>query len=485
MKSWLLRKSETDSTNRKIFRAAVVVGLLSVVAKFGAIFKELFVARSFGRNDALDAFLIALVLPAALIGLVAGSFSGAFVPAYIRVLEEQGEEAARRLSSSVQIVNLMLLGGCGLLLAAGVSYYLPLLASGFDGTKLALTRSLLYLLLPYIIFGGVANVSSCVLNAHERFAVPAVLPAVTPLVCLLALLFWGRSLGIYALAGGTVLGALLELALLGRALSTIGLGARLRWYGFTPELRTVIGQYLPAFTSTLVLSASQLIDQSMAAMLSPGSVSALSYGNKIVNSVVGLTTVGLSTALLPYFSRNAARKDWRGYRRTLKVYSFLVLSVTIPLAMALVLASRPLVRLLFQRGAFTASDTLVVSATQACFAFMIPFAAWTTLYVRVLFSLQKSSLLAYAALLSAVSNVVFNIVFMRIWGVAGIALSTTVVCAIACIFVRFHALRLLKREEQRVPPPGHGMTGEYATTVEPKTGEAAVELTTLRGGRKD
>jgi putative peptidoglycan lipid II flippase len=426
----------------------VLVGLLMLAARCGSMIKELVIARSFGLGDALDAFLIALVLPIALTGLVAGSFGGALVPVYIRVREEQGAAAAQRVFSGVQIVNLLLLGAAAILLATGASYYLPLLGSGFGPAKLQLTRSLLYLLAPFVVLSGLAPIWSCVLNAHRRFAVPAITPVVTPLVCLLALLFWRRHWGIYALAGGTVAGALLEAAILGLMLRSSGISLGIRWYGFSPELRTVLAQYVPAFLATAVGSASLLIDQSMAAMLGPGSVSALSYGSKIAFALSALASVAIGTAILPYFSELAAARDWASYSRILKTYSRLILAVTVPVTVALVVGSQPLVRILFQRGAFTRSDTITVSAVQMFLAPMIPFAACGSLYVRTLYSLQRNDLLAYASLLSALLNVILNLLFMKIWGVVGIALSTSAVCAIVCAFMYFHSIRLLAKKRQ-------------------------------------
>jgi len=93
------------TANQKILRAIVVVSLCSIVAKLGATGKELAVAAWFGRGDAVDAFLIALLVPSTVVGLVASSFSGALIPTYIQVREEQGQEAAQELFSSVQVAS--------------------------------------------------------------------------------------------------------------------------------------------------------------------------------------------------------------------------------------------------------------------------------------------------------------------------------------------------------------------------------------------
>src|SRR2546426_8145379 len=227
------------TANWKILRAVVIVGACSGFAKLAATAKELAVANWFGRGDALDAFLIAMILPLTITGLLAGSFNGALIPPYIQTRESRGHEAAQQLFSSVQVVTLLLLIGASILLAVAAPYYLPLLGSGFGGAKLLLTRRLLYLLLPIVVVNGAITIWSSILNADEKFALPALTPTLTPLGTLFALLLLGRAWGIFALASGTVAGTFLEASLLGRAMRAHGLRLRLRWYGLSPELRLV------------------------------------------------------------------------------------------------------------------------------------------------------------------------------------------------------------------------------------------------------
>jgi putative peptidoglycan lipid II flippase len=435
------------TANWKIFRAAIVIGALSVIAKFAAAGKELAVAAWFGRGDSLDAFLIAMILPTTVVGLIAGSFSGALIPTYIHIRENRGQKAAEELFSNVQVLSLVLLVVATTVMGLGASYYLPLLGSGFGSAKLLLTRRLLYMLLPFLVLNGTLSVWSSILNAGERFTLPAVTPVVTPLVVIAGLLILGRMWGIFAVAAGTITGCILEVTLLGWAIHAQGTSLRLRWHGFSPELRLVMRQYGPMIAAALLMGTSPIIDQAMAAMLKGGSVAALSYGNKIVTTIAFLCSAALSTAILPYLSQMVTKKDWSGCRRTLRVYSLLVLSVTIPIAIGLIACSRPLVRLLYQRGAFTTNDSEIVSAVQIFFALLIPFYTWAVLFVRLLSSLNRNDLLAYAAVMNVCLNVLFNFILMRRFGVAGIALSTSLVYLISCIFLGFWALKLLHKEE--------------------------------------
>src|SRR5215472_19128349 len=107
MRRWFF--DNPDTINRKIFRAAVVVGLFTLLVKAGATAKELVVARTFGRSDALDALLIAYLLPAFVLGLLNGAFATAIIPALVEAREKRGSGAAKQLFSSAMIVNAVVL----------------------------------------------------------------------------------------------------------------------------------------------------------------------------------------------------------------------------------------------------------------------------------------------------------------------------------------------------------------------------------------
>jgi putative peptidoglycan lipid II flippase len=195
-----------------------------------------------------------------------------------------------------------------------------------------------------------------------------------------------------------------------------------------------------------LMGSTSLVDQSMAAMLAGGSVAALSYGSKIVGAISTTGANALSTAALPYFSKMISANDWNGCRHTLKRYSLLAASVTLPLTLLLMVFSRPLVRLVFQRGAFTAADTELVTWIQIYYAIQIPFYVLSLLFVRFLSSARRNDLLMYASAINLFVDIVLNLFFMRFWGVAGIALSTSIVFLISFAFVSICSIRILSRK---------------------------------------
>jgi putative peptidoglycan lipid II flippase len=449
---------------RKIFNAAASVAACSALAGLASTAKELAVARRFGRGDALEAFLIAYLLPSFLVNLIAGSFNAAMIPTFIEVREREGNEAAQKLFSGVMVVSLALLVGVSVLVGALAPYFLPVLGSGFSPAKLMLTRRLLYALLPFVVLSGLAVAWTAVLNAGERFGLPALSAILTPLSIIAFLLLLGEAWGIYTLAAGTVVGVALQAALLGWLLRVRGVRLEPRWYGWEASLRKVIGQYAPMLAGALLMGSTELVDQSMAAMLQPGSVAALNYARKIVSLFIVVGATPLGTAALPYFSQMVANQDWSGCRRTLKVYSRLIVLVTVPITLGLVLFSHPLIRIVFQRGAFTAVDTGVVSRVQALLSLQIPFYFLANLGVRLVSALKRNWVLMVIAGVNMVINVVFNLILMRYLGVAGIALSTSFVYLVSCALVYASIAKSLWRrgrlEEVQEPPPAPSLTKE-------------------------
>jgi len=370
----------------------------------------------------------------------------ALIPSLVETRQNQGNQAAQRLFSSMILLSVLALLGLALLLGLLAPYYLPYLGSGFTAAKLRLTRDLLYILLPFIFFSGVAGSASALLNATEKFALPALAPLLTILVTILFVVCAPLEWGAVPLAGAVVAGSVLEAALLVTCLGRQEIRWKPHWGGLTPELSRVLGQFFPMAVGAFLMTSSGLVDQSMAAMLPQGSVSAMSYGNKIVAVVIAIATTALGTATLPYFSKMVAQKDWRGCRQTLKRYSLLIFAITVPPTLCLMVFSKALVRLFYQRGAFTGADTYLVSWVQICYSFQVPFYVLGALLVRFLSSVRRNDVVLWVAAVNLVLDIVLNLILMRWWGIAGIAMSSSLVCVVSLMVLGTWTIRFLARQ---------------------------------------
>jgi putative peptidoglycan lipid II flippase len=423
------------TVNRKILKAVIILGTFTFLAKLGSAGKDVVVAQWFGRGDAVDAFLMALLIQTALINLSADALSVALIPVYISVREKEGSEAGARLLSSAFVLGLGLLTGLCALLGLLAPYYLPIMASGFDSAKLTLTLNLVYCLLPLSLMSGMAVLFNYVLNAHEQFALPAWAPIWVPLGAVLFLLMGGKTWGIYALAAGSVFGAFVQCTALARGLWVRNIKVFPRWHGADPSLRKVMRQFLPTLPTGFLILGMGLVDQAIAAMMEPGSVAALGYGVKVVALVNGMGSAALSFAIFPYFSSMAAQNDRAGLSKTLNTYVLLCLWTSAVLTSFIFLFSHPLTALIFERGAFTPADTVIVARVLAFYSLEIPSYVISILAIRMLSCLSLNQAVAVVALMNFVVNAVMDVIFVKHFGVAGIALSSAVVYALSCLAV--------------------------------------------------
>jgi putative peptidoglycan lipid II flippase len=439
------------SVNRRIFSAVSAVTLAALVVKLAATMKEFTVAGIFGRGDALEAFLIAALVPGLLINLISESMNQALIPTLVQVRTVEGRERAQQLLSNALVCTcvLLLLASMGMALAA--RFFFPLTGSHFAAAKLNLTIHLFYGLLPVVVLTGVASLFTAVLNTTGTFASPALAPIVTPLAIMLAAPLLANRFGIWAIVYGTVIGALLHAMWTGLMMNASEYRLVLRWYGMCEATREVGRQYCPLFLSGLVASGGLIVDQSMAAMLPAGSVSALAYAGRFVSVALALLGGAFSSAVTPFFSELVARGDWNRCRQTLRTWAWWSAGVAASVTCVLIMGARGLVRVTFQHGAFGPQDTSAVSSVLIIYALQIPFFVCSRVYYRFLVTMRRTDVVFYCGFLNLGLDIVLNLLLMPRFGVAGIALSTSLWSASTLIFLGYWSLRILPKDRADIP----------------------------------
>jgi len=431
------------SVNRRIFRAAASVTAAGILVKTVATFKEFTVAGVYGRSDAMDAFVAAMLIPGLLINLISESMNQALVPTLVRVREQEGHERAQQLLSSAMLWTCLLLGAASVIMALAARGFFPLIASHFPAAKLDLSIRLFYVLLPLVLVTGIASNCTAVLNTFDRFALPALAPVATPAAIIVGALLLGGRMGVWAMVYASLVGALVQAAVVAGMMDRHGYRFRLWWHGATEATREVAHQYGTVLLSGVVASGGLLVDQSMAAMLPSGSVSALAYANRFVSVVLTLVAGAVSTAVVPHFSRMIAHRDCAACRHTLRTWVRLTALVSAPIAVALIAGSHLLVRTAYQHGAFGPRDTAIVTPVLAMYAIQIPFFVSSRVFYRFLVAMRRTDLILYCGILNLILDVVLNLILMHWFGVAGIALATSLWTVSTFFFLWYWTWKLL------------------------------------------
>lgn len=362
-----------------LFKAASTVSLLTLASRITGLARELLIATTFGATALTDAFNVAFRIPNLFRRLFAeGAFSQAFVPVLATVKAQQGEEATHHLIDRVATVLAWVLLAVSVLGVLASPLLVWLMAAGLRkmeaGSAFDAAVVMTRWMFPYIACMSLVALAAGVLNTWKRFAVPAATPVLLN-VAMIAAAWWGapwfQSLGIppiYALAGGVLVGGLLQLGAQVLALRRLGMLPRI---GLSPAAlraawadagtQRVLKLMAPALLGVSVAQLSLLINTQIASHLAPGSVSWLSYADRLMEFPVALLGVALGVVLMPQLAAAKATDDVTRYSAMLDWGLRLVVLLAVPCAIALLTFAQPLVAVLFHYGAFTVRDVQMTS----------------------------------------------------------------------------------------------------------------------------
>ena len=351
-----------------LLRAAATVSSFTLLSRITGLARDIIIARAFGAGALTDAFWVAFRIPNLLRRLFAeGAFAQAFVPILGEVRNQHETEAVKTLLDRVAITLFLVLSLTTIVGVIGAPWVVIAMASGLtDPARASDFDSAVWMtriMFPYIICMSLVAFASGVLNTWRRFAIPAFTPVLLNISMIgssLLLSDWFAQ-PIYALAAGVMLGGLAQLTVQWWALARLGLRPRLvgpiQPALKDPVVRRIMKQMLPATLGVSVAQISLLINTNIATWLTPGSVTWLSFADRLMEFPTALIGVALGTVLLPSLSKAHAQPDGHQHYSHLLDWGLkLMLLLGLPAALSMVLMADALVATLFHYGAFNASD---------------------------------------------------------------------------------------------------------------------------------
>ena len=350
-----------------LLRATATVSSLTLLSRITGLARDIIIARAFGAGALTDAFWVAFRIPNLLRRLFAeGAFAQAFVPILGEAKSSHREAEVRTLLDRVALVLFLALTTVTLAGVIGAPFVVMAMASGLTAAdRLQEFEAAVWMtrvMFPYIICMSLIAFASGVLNTWKRFAIPAFTPVLLNIAMILASLLLSSHLAqpVYALAIGVMAGGIAQLTVQWVALARMGLRPR-----FTLQIRPaiqdntvrrILRQMLPATLGVSVAQVSLLINTNIATWLTPGSVTWLSFADRLMEFPTALLGVALGTVLLPSLARVNAEGTREEYSQLLDWGLKLVLLLGLPAALAMILLSDGLVATLFHYGAFDAQD---------------------------------------------------------------------------------------------------------------------------------
>ncbi|MDP8266950.1 MAG: murein biosynthesis integral membrane protein MurJ [Candidatus Aceula meridiana] len=449
-------KYSTHDTNHGLTRSTSVLSLGTLGSRVLGFIRDVILAKFLGTTFQADAFFVAFRIPNLLRDVVGeGAMNSSVVPVISEYAHQDDKLKLWRFLSVVFILALMVLS---LLTILGIIFsplIVRIIAPGFivEPEKLALTIRLTRLMFPYLIFIGLTAYGMGILYTFRSFIVPALGPCFLNIAviasALLAVAF-GKDLVLF-LAVGVLVGGVLQL--LAQALPIFRKGVRFRLPKTLnhPGAKKVGRLLLPRLFGSAVYQLTVFVDTfcaSLAFAVGLGGISAIYYSNRILQFPMGLFGIALASATLPTLSAFAARNDMQEFKRTFIFALKSLMLIMLPMSVFLVLFSTPIIRVLFERGEFSAYSTSITSWALSFYALGLFCFAGIKIMVTSFHALQDTATPAKVAGACLVLNVFLNLILMGPLKIGGIALASSISATVDFVVLFFILNRRLKGFDQ-------------------------------------
>ena len=433
-----------------LLRSTSIMSAGTLLSRVLGFIRDMLFARFFGTAAGADAFVVAFRLPNMFRDLIGeGAANSSFVPVMMEY-KEKDPAGLKAFMDAVFAWGVLILAGITLAGIVLAPLAVSLIAPGFahEPGKMALAVALTQIMFPYLIFIGLTAFFSAIQYTYGSFIMPALGPCllnVVLIVSTLASVFWLEQ-PLYGLSAGVLAGGALQLwfqwvplrrhgVVFNRPVSMNNDGARQVGRLILPRLFGSAVYQLNIFVDTICAS--------LVAVVGPGGISAIYYAMRIEQLPMGVFGVALASAALPRLSKEALSDDKEKFKATLVFALKNIFFVMMPMTIMLALFAEPLVRVIFQRGAFDAYSTAVTASALTCFGLGLMGYGGVKILVSAFHALQDTRTPVKVALIALAVNLALNVLLMFPLKIAGIALASAASSVVSiALLMRFLSARM-------------------------------------------
>ncbi len=416
-------------------RSAGVVGGATLISRVLGLVRDILTAGVFGTGSAISAFVVAFTIPNLFRKLLGeGALTAAFVPVFTEYREKRGSEAGWRVASIIFSLSTLVLGA---LVALGFILIWVITGTFELSERFLLVFRLLRIMLPYLFFICLVGLAMGILNSLRHFAVPAFSPVILNLVWIASLFLLCPRFGddpsrrIFGLAVGVLIGGAIQFAVQLPILGRKGFPFTFLPDWHDPAARKIALLMGPGILGFAVFQINTALDGFLALVIGPGAPAALFYGNRLVQFPLGVFGLAFATAVLPVMARLMARGERAEFIGAFSHALRSVLLITVPAAVGLIVLRRPIIALIFQRGAFGPESAAATAWVLLWYSLGLPAFAALKIITQGFYSNQDTRTPVKVAFAAMLLNLGLNLAVVFIpWLRAnfregGLALSTS------------------------------------------------------------
>ncbi|MFX0548018.1 murein biosynthesis integral membrane protein MurJ [Hathewaya histolytica] len=420
-----------------------LISILTILSKGFGLLRDVFTAAKFGAGRELDIFFAASNIPMILFMAIGTAISTTFIPLY-NDKKYEGQEKALEFTNNVLnvfIIVTAIISIICMIFSKPISIFLN---PGFKGDKLIETALLTKILLPTLILNSIIYVFNAFLQSQESFTVPSMISLPLNITIILYLLLFGKKYGILGLTIITFIATMMQI--IPQIYSIRKRGYKYKFYvNLKDKLLIKMGiMILPVLLGTSVQQINSFVERGFAGNYSSGSLSALNYAYRVFIIFVDIFAVAISTVIYPIMSRQISDNNLEGMKNTLMKYLINLIILILPISIIVMIQSRSIIFILFERGAFTKESTMITSGV--LFFYVIGILAYgiRDFLCKAFYTIKDTKTPMINSGFAMFINIILIIVLQKLIGLNGIALANAISTYIACFLLFISLTKKLK-----------------------------------------
>lgn len=423
----------------KLARATFGLMVATIIAKILGFGRELVLAAGYGTSIYSDAYVTAMNIPQVIFAIIGSTLATVLIPMYMEVHSEEGEVVSLKFINNV--FNLVILA-CIVLSVFGFVFteqIVKMFAVGYEGEALTVAINFTRITILGIVFTGLSYVMTSYLQIKNDFVMPG-LSSVPKNIIIIVATILSIKYGPYLMIWGTLVGMASEF------LFQLPFAVK-KGYKYLPII-DVKDEYIkkmawligPVLIGVAVNQVNTLVDRTLASTLPVGTVSALNYSNKLTSFVIAIFITSISSVIYPMLSQLSSENNKLRFITSVRKSINCVIILVMPITVGTIVLSQPIVRVLFERGAFDERGTYLTALALAMYSIGMVAYGLRDVLGKIFYSLQDTKTPMVNGVIAMGVNMVMDVVFIQFWGLAGLTLATSL-SSIACIMLLFRSLR--------------------------------------------
>ncbi len=433
---------------KRTVKNAGIIGIMGVLAAIIGFLLQSLIAYYFGANKATDAFITAQYTSELLSKiLLGGSVVAVLIPIFLQKKVTEGKESAWKLALTIihctGILYIVLIAIVGIF----TTPFVHSIAPGFAPDTAQLTINLLRIMIPAFFLLFIVDLGSAILQAVQHFSTPSSLRVIAPIVSVLSLVTLAPAIGIYSLAVGAVIGALIQVSLIFFTLRRQGFVYRLYWDIQDPAVKKLLLLVLPFIFSMLATVLAGVIYRRLGSFLEPGSLTAIRNAEKITQLLSYIFLGSITTAVYPVLSEKVAKGDPQQLLPTLASAIRLVFFASLPLAIGPMLLSVSIIKIAYEHGKFTPENTHATAVALFFLSIGLLTNTISSLFGNATLAIQRTKASVAVTIISQIISIILFVILTPRMGLAGLALASSLgpifIAAMYIFYLRRHIPNIL------------------------------------------